>query len=156
MLAIAYAYSRDLALVVCSDPRQWSGWNRPGYCPRCSRDDVVVEGVRDMSHELSTGDLAKALRELDVHLSARTLRRYARSGRIPAKVAPNGRYRFDLTEVVRVVESPSAQTSLSWVPLTGGLGLHDGSVRVEPSAADRLRTATRRIEPEVEDEGRHA
>lgn len=56
---------------------------------------------------MSSGALARALGQRGVYLSAPTLQRYARQGRLPARPTPGGHYRFDLAEVLRALEAGS-------------------------------------------------
>jgi hypothetical protein len=67
---------------------------------------------------MSSGTLAQALQEVDVHLSPAALQRYAREGRLPARVTPGGHYRFDLTQVLEALGARAA--------------IHQGSQRVSP------------------------
>ena len=57
---------------------------------------------------MSSGALAHALHEVDIHLSPAALQRYARQGRLPARVTPGGHYRFDLEQVVEALGVPAA------------------------------------------------
>jgi len=59
---------------------------------------------------LSSGELSRALADRGVRLSAPTLQRYARQGRLPARLTPGGHYRFDLDEVLASVTPPMPQT----------------------------------------------
>jgi len=52
---------------------------------------------------LSSGALARALEARDIHFTASTVQRYAREGRLPARVTPGGHYRFDLESVLDVL-----------------------------------------------------
>jgi len=56
---------------------------------------------------LSSGALARALADEDIHLSPTALQRYAREGRLPARVTPGGHYRFDLAQVLAALEPAS-------------------------------------------------
>ena len=93
-----------------------------------------------MSYELTSGQVAAALAADAVPLSAATIQRYARSGRIPARQTPGGRYRYDLAEVRAALRTRPATETLSAAILTGGLG--SGELGVD-SAAERLRRAAR-------------
>ena len=93
-----------------------------------------------MSHELTSGQVAAALAADVVTLSAATIQRYARSGRIPARQTPGGRYRYDLAEVRAALSTRPATETLSAAILTGGLG--SGELGVD-SAAERLRRVAR-------------
>ena len=57
---------------------------------------------------MSSGALARALQEIDIHLSPATLQRYAREGHLPTRVTPGGHYRFDLAQVLTALGSPDA------------------------------------------------
>ena len=96
-----------------------------------------------MSYELTSGQVAAALAADAVTLSAATIQRYARSGRIPARQTPGGRYRYDLAEVRAALSTRPATETLSAAILTGGLG--SGELGMDPtdSAAERLRRAAR-------------
>jgi hypothetical protein len=59
----------------------------------------------DSTKWLSSGALAGALADVDIHLSPAALQRYAREGRLPARVTPGGHYRFDLAQVREALES---------------------------------------------------
>jgi hypothetical protein len=93
-----------------------------------------------MGYELTSGQVAVALAADAVALSAATIQRYARSGRIPARQTPGGRYRYDLAEVRAALRTRPATETLSAATLTGGLG--SGELGLD-SAAERLRRAAR-------------
>ena len=59
----------------------------------------------DSTTWLSSGALAGALADVDIHLPPAALQRYAREGRLPARVTPGGHYRFDLAQVREALES---------------------------------------------------
>ena len=58
---------------------------------------------------MSSGALARALQEVDIHLSPAALQRYAREGRLQARVTPGGHYRFDLAQVLEALGAPAAR-----------------------------------------------
>lgn len=60
---------------------------------------------------LSSGALARALADVGIHLSPPTLQRYAREGRLPARVTPGGHYRFDLSGVLAALDSSPGASS---------------------------------------------
>lgn len=92
-----------------------------------------------MSYELTSGQLAAALRGVGTTLSVTTVQRYAREGRIPCRPTPGGRYRYDLQEVLAALRtSPAA--GLNSPALAGGLG--SGELPAD-SAAERLRRQAR-------------
>ena len=99
-----------------------------------------------MRYELTSGQVAAALAADAVALSAATIQRYARSGRIPARQTPGGRYRYDLAEVRTALRTRPATETLSATILTGGLGSGDLGV---DSPAERLRRAARGQQPNV-------
>ena len=76
-----------------------------------------------LDYTLTSGQVALRLADTGVCLSAATIQRYARSGRIPSKPTPGGRYRYDLAEVLRALADVSATRSLTRPTLTGGIGL---------------------------------
>lgn len=93
-----------------------------------------------MTYDLSSGQLATELAETGVTLSPSTIQRYAREGRIPSRLSPGGRYRYDLAEVRAALSVAPATQTLASAPLTGGLGTGEA---VQVSESDRLRTAAR-------------
>jgi hypothetical protein len=93
-----------------------------------------------MTYELSSGELAAEMAKTGVKLSPSTIQRYAREGRIPSRLSPGGRYRYNLTEVHTALTTAPATQTLTAVPLAGGLGTGEA---VQVSESDRLRTAVR-------------
>ena len=93
-----------------------------------------------MTYDLSSGQLAGELAKTGVRLAASTIQRYARNGRIPSRLSPGGRYRYDLSEVRAALATAPATQTLTAAPLTGGLGTGEA---VQVSESDRLRTAAR-------------
>ena len=75
-----------------------------------------------MEYILTSGQLATALAPTGVTVSAATIQRYAREGRIPSRLTLGGRYRYNLAEVQQALATPTAVGSLSRPRLTGGLG----------------------------------
>jgi len=84
---------------------------------------VSIEQAGMMEYTLTSGQVAQKLASTGVRLSAGTIQRYARSGRIPSKSTPGGRYRYNLDEVLQSLTSVSAEQSLSRPVLDGGLGV---------------------------------
>ena len=93
-----------------------------------------------MGYELSSGQVAAALRERGLRIATSTVQRYAREGLLPCRPTPGGRYRFDLTEVLATFAARSPARMLGGAPLTGGLGVAELPV---DSPAERLRRGTR-------------
>jgi predicted nucleotidyltransferase len=77
---------------------------------------------------MSSGALSRELAKVGVHLSAPTLQRYAREGRLPARKTPGGHYRFDLGEVVNTLEARTV-TPPSASPIEDLLARHREEVR---------------------------
>lgn len=78
---------------------------------------------------MSSGALARALDERGVHLSAPTLQRYAREGRLPARTTPGGHYRFDLSEVLRVLDSDAKAAAMPGSHIHDLLARHRDEIR---------------------------
>ena len=92
-----------------------------------------------MAYDMTSGGVASALLVGGVRLSAATVQRYAREGRIPARRTPGGRFRYDVEEVRAALEVRSAaQTLLSTVPAGLGLAELPGD-----SSAEQLRRGAR-------------
>ena len=91
-----------------------------------------------VDYSLTSGQVAARLADTGVRLSSTTIQRYARSGRIPSKSTPGGRYRYDLEEVLRALSTMMADQTLSRPILEGGIGL--GLTAVD-SPASTLRRA---------------
>lgn len=92
-----------------------------------------------MAYDLTSGQLAAALRDAGTSLSVTTVQRYAREGRIPCRPTPGGRYRYDLQEVLAALRTtPSA--GLTSPSFSGGLGTAE---LPSDSAAERLRRQAR-------------
>ena len=96
-----------------------------------------------MDYILTSGQVAKMLATTGVHLSPTTIQRYARSGRIPSKSTPGGRYRYDLNEVLAALSNVSAEQSLTRPVLTGGIGAG------RPTADSSASTLSRAISAHV-------
>ena len=94
-----------------------------------------------MAYTLTSGQVAVRLAETGVCLSAATIQRYARSGRIPSRPTPGGRYRYDLAEVLRALADVSAERSLTRPTLLGGLGLGPAAADSPASTLGRAVTA---------------
>ena len=94
-----------------------------------------------MAYTLTSGQVALRLADSGVCLSAATIQRYARSGRIPSKPTPGGRYRYDLAEVLRALTDLSAERSLNRRSLAGGIGLGPESADSPASTLSRAITA---------------
>ena len=94
-----------------------------------------------MAYNLTSGQVALGLAETGVCLSAATIQRYARSGRIPSKPTPGGRYRYDLAEVLRALADVSAERSLTRPTLLGGFGLGPAAADSPASTLSRAVTA---------------
>jgi len=93
-----------------------------------------------MSYEMTSGQLAVALRAAGTTVSVTTVQRYAREGRIPSRPTPGGRYRYDLQEVLAALSPSSPAVGLSGPALGGGLG---SSGLPADSAAERRRRQVR-------------
>jgi hypothetical protein len=94
-----------------------------------------------VAYTLTSGQVALRLAETGVCLSAATIQRYARSGRIPSKPTPGGRYRYDLAEVLRALADVSAERSLTRPTLLGGLGHGPAAADSPASTLSRAVTA---------------
>ena len=94
-----------------------------------------------MAYTLTSGQVALRLADSGVCLSAAAIQRYARSGRIPSKPTPGGRYRYDLAEVLRALTDLSAERSLTRPSLAGGIGLGPESADSTSSTLSRAITA---------------
>lgn len=78
---------------------------------------------------MSSGAISQALAREGVLLSAPTLQRYAREGRLPARRTPGGHYRFDLDEVLAALELGRSTPSPSASPIEELLARHRGEIR---------------------------
>lgn len=76
---------------------------------------MVAQG--SPTYALTSGALARELAARGLPLSATTLQRYAREGRLPTRVTPGGHYRFDLDEVMAAL----SRTRSTHSPVEGGM-----------------------------------
>lgn len=93
-----------------------------------------------MAYSLTSGTLTAALRSVGIDVSAATIQRYARQGKIPSRPTPGGRYRYDLQEVLTALRRTNPAAGLGAPVLTGGLG---SAELPADSAAERLRRQVR-------------
>lgn len=78
---------------------------------------------------MSSGAISRALGREGVLLSAPTLQRYAREGRLPARKTPGGHYRFDLDEVLAALELGTSNPPPLASPIEELLARHRGEIR---------------------------
>jgi hypothetical protein len=124
-----------------------ASWDR-GLLHRARRARTIVHTVHSVcsvqgdtvSYEMTSGQLAAALRAAGTILSVSTVQRYAREGRIPSRPTPGGRYRYDLQEVLAALSTSSPTVGLSAPTLAGGLGTAELPA---DSAAERRRRQVR-------------
>lgn len=91
--------------------------------------DIINIMNPDRRSWMSSGALARELAWAGVHLSAPTLQRYAREGRLPARKTPGGHYRFNLDEVLAALESGTSTPLPSASPIEELLARHRGEIR---------------------------